>query len=165
MIIIEINDLVVKEIIQTVCASVTEQLSGIRLEEMSSRPEKIEDPMSVVVMSRGSFMSKAVMTLPHIFADRIVNEMSNGEVLSSDEKEAYFQEYVNIFFGRFISAVNNRTGRSSRFVIPVVLHGAYHETSESIYKNRVEVDMNGDAGVLRITMKYDVLPDYVSLQG
>ena len=165
MIVIEINDSIVTEIIQSVCASVTEQVAGIKLENISSAPVRIDNPLSVVVMSRGNFMSKAIMMLPHEFADRIIDRMSNGEELSPEEREAYFQEFVNIFFGRFISAVNNRIGRPSRFVIPVVLHGTYHETSESYYKNRVEVYMSGDEGKLRIIMKYEVLPDYVGSQG
>ena len=161
MITIEINDLVVEDIIRTVCPSVTEQVSGISLKSSDSKPVAgIDNPISVVVMSRGNFMSKAVMTLPFEFVSKIVDGMSKGSELSSEDREAYFREYVNIFFGRFISAINRKTGRPSRFVIPVVLKGKYQETAESAYKNRVEVSFEADDGDMQITMRYDVLPDY-----
>ena len=159
---IDISDVTVKEIIRSVCVSVTGQIAGVYLTESSSASATIDNPLSVVVMSRGKFMSKAVMTLSHNFADKIVDSMSKGEKLSQDEREAYFQEFVNIFFGRFISAVNNETGHPSRFVIPVVLHGTYQETTETIYKNRVEVDMDSSEGRLSIVMKYDVIPEFSS---
>ena len=101
--------------------SVTKQLAGIDLAESSSVPVDIESPLSVVVMSRGNFISKAVMTLPREFAVKIVDRMSNGRQLSKEDREAYFLEFVNIFFGRFISDVNNKTGHPSRFVIPVLI--------------------------------------------
>ena len=88
--------------------------------------------------------------------------MSGGEELSGEEREAYFQEFVNIFFGRFISAINNKTGHPSRFVIPQVVHGAYRDITEGMYDNAVEVDLSGEEGRLRIIMKYEVLPEYSS---
>ena len=109
-------------------------------------------------------MSKAIMTLPLGFVKKIVDGMSRGMELSSEDREAYFREYVNIFFGRFISAINKKTGRPSRFVIPVVLKGMYQETAESLYKNQVEVGFAADDQGMQITMKYDVLPDYGGIE-
>ncbi|MCR5686154.1 MAG: hypothetical protein K6G81_12215 [Lachnospiraceae bacterium] len=153
-----------EDIIKTVCPSVTEQVSGISLKNADSKPISIDNPISVVVMSRGNFMSKAIMTLPLGFVKKIVDGMSRGMELSSEDREAYFREYVNIFFGRFISAINKKTGRPSRFVIPVVLKGMYQETAESFYKNQVEVGFAADDQGMQITMKYDVLPDYGGIE-
>jgi len=161
---IEINDLVVEDIIKTVCPTVTEQVSGISLKNTDPKPVRIDNPISVVVMSRGNFISKAVMTLPLDFVKRIVDGMSRGTELSSEDRDAYFREYVNIFFGRFISAINKKTGRPSRFVIPVVLKGTYQETADPVYKNRVEVGFAADDGDMQITLKYDVLPDYGGIE-
>ena len=163
---IEISEQTVKEIILSVFATVTEQLSDIELTESPAVPEVIDDPVSVVVMSRGNFISKAVMTLPRGFAQTIVDRMSDGSELSQADREAYFLEFVNIFFGRFISAVNNKTGHPSRFVIPQLLQGAYQDNADtSMYNNSVSVGMSGKFGDLRIVIKYDVLPDYSKLQG
>ncbi len=142
----------------------TEQLTGIKLTDATSVPVNIEDPVSVVVMSRGHFMSKVVMTLPDRFAEQIVDRMSNGRELSKEEREAYFLEFVNIFFGRFISDINNRTGHPSRFVIPVLLKGTYTDTADTVYGNSVCAGMTGEYGEVRIIIKYDVLPDYSQLQ-
>ncbi|MCR5321894.1 MAG: hypothetical protein K6E85_01215 [Lachnospiraceae bacterium] len=163
---IEISEQTIKEIILSVFAAVTDQLADIELTEASSVPDVIDNPLSVVVMSRGNFISKAVMTLPREFAQTIVDRMSNGSELSESDREAYFLEFVNIFFGRFISAVNNKTGHPSRFVIPQLQHGAYQDNAESsMYNNSVSVGMSGEYGNLRIVIKYDVLPDYSKLQG
>ena len=149
----------------SVFASVTEQLADIELSEVISVPDEVEEPLSVVVMSRGNFISKAVMTLPRTFAETIVDRMSNGEELSGEDREAYFLEFVNIFFGRFISAVNNKTGHPSRFVIPVLVQGVYKDNADaSTYNNTVSVGMTGKYGELRIVIKYDILPDYSNLQ-
>ncbi|MCR5769317.1 MAG: hypothetical protein K6G45_12655 [Lachnospiraceae bacterium] len=109
-------------------------------------------------------MSKVVMTLPDRFAEQIVDRMSNGRELSKEEREAYFLEFVNIFFGRFISDINNRTGHPSRFVIPVLLKGTYTDTADTVYGNSVCAGMTGEYGEVRIIIKYDVLPDYSQLQ-
>lgn len=145
--------------------SVTKQLAGIDLAESSSVPVDIESPLSVVVMSRGNFISKAVMTLPRDFAVKIVDRMSNGRQLSKEDREAYFLEFVNIFFGRFISDVNNKTGHPSRFVIPVLIEGAYIDNTDTVYGNQVSAGLSGEQGDLKIVIKYDVLPDYSNLQG
>ncbi len=149
----------------SICISVTEQLTGIKLTESGSVPVNIEDPVSVVVMSRGHFISKVVMTLSGRFAGLVVDRMSNGRELPDEEREAYFLEFVNIFIGRFISDINNRTGHPSRFVIPVLLKGTYTDTADTIYGNSAGVTMSGEYGEIRINIRYDVLPDYSQLQG
>ncbi|MBP5331654.1 MAG: hypothetical protein J6Y89_07355 [Lachnospiraceae bacterium] len=125
----------------------------------------IDNPLSVVVMSRGNFISKAVMTLPRGFARTVVDRMSNGRDLTKEDRDAYFLEFVNIFFGRFISDINNKTGHPSRFVIPVLVEGAYVDNADTVYGNIVSVGLTGEYGDLRIIIKYDVLPDYANLQG
>ena len=85
MVTIEISDVTVKDIIRSVCISVTRQVAGVELKESTSVTGAIDNPLSVVVMSRGKFMSKAVMTLSHSFADKIVDEMCRGEQLSVED--------------------------------------------------------------------------------
>ena len=162
---IEISEQTVKEIILSVFAAVTNQLTEIELTESSAVPDIIDNPVSVVVMSSGNFISKAVMTLPREFARTIVDRMSDGSEMPESDREAYFLEFVNIFFGRFISTVNNKTGHPSRFVIPQLQQGIYQDnTDTSMYNNSVSVGMSGEFGDLRIVIKYDVLPDYSKLQ-
>ncbi len=105
------------------------------------------------------------MTLPRGFARKIVERMSNGRELPRDEREAYFLEFVNIFFGRFISDINNKTGHPSRFVIPVLVEGAYTDNADTAYSHMVSTGLTGEYGDLRIVIRYDVLPDYSNLQG
>lgn len=140
----------------------TEQITGIKLESPLPRRKHIECPISVVVLSKGIFKSKAVGTFPAGFADTVVNKMCHGELMSEEERDAYFKEYINIFFGRFISRINNEIGRASRFVIPVVLRGPYRETADAEYKNRVMVAFTGEQGRIEIELKYEMLPEFSS---
>lgn len=150
------------DVLKEVCLSVTEQISGFTLEEPPARKKRIENPLSVVVLSKGIFKSKAVGVFPNAFAEAVVNKMSKGEQLSNEEKEAYFKEYINICFGRFISRINNEMGRASRFVIPVLLKGTYRETADASYKNHIVVSLMSEQGRIELGLKYQVLPEYSS---
>lgn len=152
-----------KETIKSVYSMVTEQVSGISLTPSPARKKRIENPVSVVVLSKGIFKSKAIIFLPEDFEEYVVDRMNkDGAPLTPDDKDAYFREYLNMFFGRFISAVNNEIGRASRFVIPVLLRGTYRDTGTAIYSNRVEVDFMSEHGRVNIVMNYEVLPEYSS---
>lgn len=152
-----------KETIKSVYTMVTEQVTGITLTESPARKKRIENPISVVVLSKGIFKSKAIIFLPEDFEEYVVGRMNrDGSDLSPDDKDAYFREYLNMFFGRFISAVNNEIGRASRFVIPVLLRGTYRDTGTAVYTNRVEMDFMSEQGRISIVMSYEVVPAYSS---
>lgn len=142
--------------------SVTEQIADIRLDPPPARKKRIENPVSVVVLSKGIFKSKAIVIFPADFEDAVVHTMSDGVELEQEEKDAYFKEYLNIFFGRFISVINNEIGKASRFVIPVLLRGAYRESGATLYKNKVDISFMAEQGRIQIILSYDVLPEYSS---
>lgn len=162
MISIEIDDKFVEETYREVYYEVTKQIADLDVSAPLTRKKRIENPVSVVVLSKGIFKSKAVGVFPQEFVDIIVSRMSDGEQLTSSEKVAYFKEYMNICYGRFISRINNEIGHASRFVIPVVLSGTYRETGESDYKNRVEIGFSGEQGRTEMTIYYEVLPQHSS---
>ena len=159
---IEFNDAFVEEAFRDVYTTVTRQIAGIELEPPSTRKKKIECPIAIVVLSKGTFKSKAVAQFPAGFADEVVRRMSNGVVLSDEEKDAYFKEYMNICYGRFISRINNEMGRASRFVIPVILRGTYRETADSSYNNSIEIGFGSSHGRVEIVLRYELLPEYSS---
>ena len=148
--------------IDSVYRKVTEQVTGIKLESPPARKKKVENPISVVVLSKGVFKSKAVVVFPAKFIEAVIAGMSKCNTLSEEEGDAYFKEYMNIFFGRFISEINNVVGRSSRFVIPVLLRGSYRETAENEYSNRIDVGFMSEQGRIDFALKYEVLPEHSS---
>ncbi len=100
--------------------------------------------------------------LPGEFVNVVVDRMSGGELAEKGEREAYFKEYMNIFFGRFISKINNELGRASRFVIPVLLPGTYRDTTDMEYRNSLVTSFMSDYGRVEITFRYELLPEYSS---
>ncbi len=160
--VIGINDQFVAEVVDSVYSSVTEQLTGIQLKPPPTRKRRIENPVSVVVLSKGVFKSKAVVQFPAEFVEAVVDKMSSGAELSKEDREAYFKEYMNIFYGRFISKINNEIGRASRFIIPVLLRGPYRETAESDYSNRLVIPFMSDYGKIEFVLCYEVLPEHSS---
>ena len=160
--VIGINDQFVAEVVDSVYSSVTLQLTGIQLKPPPTRKRRIENPVSVVVLSKGVFKSKAVVQFPAEFVETVIDKMSNGAKLSRDDRDAYFKEYMNIFFGRFISKINNEIGRASRFIIPVVLRGTYRETAEADYSNKVVTSYMSDQGKIEFILCYEVLPEHSS---
>lgn len=137
-------------------------MTGIQLKAPPARKKRIDNPVSVVVLSKGVFKSKAVVQFPAEFVETVVDRMSNGASLSKDDREAYFKEYMNIFYGRFISKINNEMGRASRFIIPVLIRGSYKETAEADYSNRVETSYMCDQGKIDFVLSYKVLPEHSS---
>ncbi len=85
--------------------------------------------------------------------------MSRGAKLSKTDREAYFKEYMNIFYGRLISRINNEIGKASRFIIPVLIRGAYRETAEKDYDHKVQTSFLSDQGKIDFVMNYEVLPN------
>lgn len=148
--------------VRNVYSAVTAQVAGINLKPPPARKKRIESPVSVVVISRGIFKSKAVMMFSTEFVENVVNHMSRGESLSPEDRDAYFKEYINIFYGRFISKINNEIGRASRFVTPVILRGTYRETADMDYKNRMLIGFMSDYGKVEIILRYEVLPEFSS---
>ena len=115
-----------------------------------------------MVLSKGVFKSKTVAQFPAEFVETVVDKMSNGAELSKDDREAYFKEYLNIFYGRFISKINNEIGHASRFIIPVLIRGAYRETAEADYSNRIVRTFMCDQGKIVFVLCYKVLPEHSS---
>lgn len=134
----------------------------MQLKPPPTRKKRIENPVSVVVLSRGIFKSKTIIMFPTDFTEAVVKSMCKGAELSDEEKDAYFKEYVNIFYGRFISAINDEIGRASRFVIPVIIRGVYRETADAEYTNRIQIGFMSDYGKIDMMLKYAVLPEYSS---
>lgn len=162
MISIELTNAFVGDILEKVLIACTDKLTGIKLDTPQTRKRKIENPISVVILSKGIFKSKVVGTFPSAYAKSIVEKMSHGAELSEEEQDAYFKEYINICFGRFISCINNEIGHASRFVIPVLIRGAYKDTAEGVFKNRLDLVFCGPYGRIEFVVKYEVLPEHSS---
>jgi len=162
VIIIEINDRFIEETIRSVYSTVTKTVAQIELKEPPPRKKRIEAPISVVVLSKGIFKSKVVSTFPSLLVDEIVDRMSHNTPLSPEDRDAYFKEYINMCFGRFISRINNETGRASRFVIPVMLRGLYRTTQDDMFTDTARVDFGSDYGSVNMIVSYDILPEYSS---
>ena len=137
-------------------------MAQIELKEPPPRKKRIEAPISVVVLSKGIFKSRVVSTFPSLLVDEIVDRMSNNSPLSQEDRDAYFKEYINMCFGRFISKINNETGRASRFVIPVMIRGLYRPPQENVFADTARVDFGSDYGSVNMTVSYDILPEYSS---
>ena len=137
-------------------------MTGIQLKAPPARKKRIDNPVSVVVLSKGVFKSKTVAQFPAEFVETVVDKMSNGAELSKDDREAYFKEYMNNFYGRFISKINNEIGHASRFIIPVLIRGSYRETAEADYSNRIETSYMCDQGKISFVICYEVLPEHSS---
>jgi len=119
--------------------------------------------VSVVVLSKGIFKSRVVSVFSSQFVDKVVDRMSNGDNLSPEDRDAYFKEYINMCFGRFISQINNETGKASRFVIPVMIRGVYRLAQDnSTYADTAHVDFGSEFGNVNMTVSYDILPQYSS---
>lgn len=162
MINIEINDRFIEETIRSVYAAVTKVVAQIELREPPPRKKRIEGPVSIVVLSKGIFKSRVVSVFPSRLVEEIVDRMSNNSPLSPEDRDAYFKEYINMCFGRFISKVNNETGRASRFVIPVMIRGLYRENQSNMFTDTAKVDFGSDFGNVSMTVSYDILPEYSS---
>jgi len=145
-----------------VYASVTKTVAQIELTEPPPRKKRIEAPVSVVVLSKGIFKSRVVSTFPSLLVDEIVDRMSRNTPLSPEDRDAYFKEYINMCFGRFISRINNETGRASRFVIPVMIRGLYRSSPENQFSDTAHVDFGSDYGSVNMTVSYDILPEHSS---
>ena len=143
-------------------ASVTKTVAQIDLTDPPPRKKRIEAPVSVVVLSKGIFKSRVVSTFPSLLVDEIVDRMSRNTPLSPEDRDAYFKEYINMCFGRFISRINNETGRASRFVIPVMIRGLYRSSPENQFSDTAHVDFGSDYGSVNMTVSYDILPEYSS---
>ena len=143
-------------------ASVTKNVAQIELTEPPPRKKRIEAPVSVVVLSKGIFKSRVVSTFPSLLVDEIVDRMSRNTPLSPEDRDAYFKEYINMCFGRFISRINNETGRASRFVIPVMIRGLYRSSPENQFSDTAHVDFGSDYGSVNMTVSYDILPEHSS---
>lgn len=126
------------------------------------RRKKIGQPVSVVVLSKGIFKSKTLSVFPSEFVNKVVDRMSHGEQLSEEERDLYFKEYINMCFGRFISVINNQTGQSTRFVIPVMVRGTFKDEEAYEYKEGTSVDFDTDLGRVNISVNYEVLPQFSS---
>ncbi len=137
-------------------------MAQIELKEPPPRKKRIEAPISVVVLSKGIFKSRVVSTFPSLLVDEIVDRMSNNSPLSQEDRNAYFKEYINMCFGRFISKINNETGRASRFVIPVMIRGLYRPPQENVFTDTARVDFGSDYGSVNMTVSYDILPEHSS---
>ncbi|MCR5431869.1 MAG: hypothetical protein K6E95_04870 [Lachnospiraceae bacterium] len=160
---IEINDRFIEDTIRSVYPAVTQTVAQIELKEPPPRKKRIEAPISVVVLSKGIFKSKVVSTFPSLLVDEIVNRMSKNSQLSQEDRDAYFKEYINMCFGRFISKINNETGRASRFVIPVMIRGLYRTTTQdNQFSDTARVDFGSDYGSVNMVVSYDILPEYSS---
>lgn len=115
-----------------------------------------------MVLSKGIFKSKTIVLFPADYEEAVVEHMNDGSELDQEEKDAYFKEYLNIFFGRFLSLINNEMGRASRFFIPTLLRGTYKDTEANQYKNSVDVSFMSEQGRIQIILNYDVLPEHSS---
>ncbi len=116
----------------------------------------------MVVLSKGIFKSRVVSTFPSLLVDEIVNRMSHNSLLSEEDRDAYFKEYINMCFGRFISKINNEMGRASRFVIPVMIRGLYRGTPDNMFSDTAHVDFGSEYGSVNMTVAYDILPEHSS---
>lgn len=159
---IEVNDRFVADVVNEVLHEVTKQLTGIELKPPATRKKRIENPVSVVVLSKGTFKSKMVGVFPADFLDSVICGMGGGDDLTQEDRDAYFKEYLNMFYGRFISRINNEIGKASRFVIPVLLRGTYRETTAGMYRNEVTSEFLSDQGRITFDIYYEVLPEYSS---
>ncbi|MCR5521006.1 MAG: hypothetical protein K6F44_03740 [Lachnospiraceae bacterium] len=116
----------------------------------------------MVVLSKGIFKSRVVSTFPTHLVDEIVDRMSHNSPLSPEDRDAYFKEYINMCFGRFISQINNETGRASRFVIPVMIRGLYRMPQDNVFTDTARVDFGSDYGNVNMIVSYDILPEHSS---
>ncbi len=121
----------------------------------TGRKRHIDNPISAVIVSKGVFVSKIICFFPKKFLSEVVNSMSKGQKLGADDWEAYVKEYVNIFIGRTISKINNELGVASRFIIPVIMHGEYHESGYKVYDLSLDIPITTKYGILRIHAGYD----------
>lgn len=126
------------------------------------RKKRIEHPITVVVLSKGIFKSKVVSVFSTEFVNAVVDKMSQGEQLSAEDRDLYFKEYINMCFGRFISIINNQTGRASRFVIPAMVRGTLKEEEVYDYKERTSIDFGTEFGRVTTCVSYEVLPEFSS---
>lgn len=118
--------------------------------------------MSAVIISKGIFASRVILKFPKKFLLHVVDKMSRGEKLSEEDQTAYIKEYVNIFFGRTISKINNRLGKASRFIIPVIITGDYRESGYKKFDETLELALVSDYGTVKIRIDYDLLPEHSS---
>lgn len=162
MVRIEIDNLFVEDTFRTVFCNLTQKVSGVELQNPSSRKRKTSNPVSVVVLSKGAFKSKVIAIFPAAYIENVIKGMNSGELPPEDERDAYFKEYINMGYGRFISVINNEVGSASRFVIPVLLRGTYKEVIETAYSNCVDIDFVSDYGRIKVKVYYEVLPVHSS---
>ncbi len=88
--------------------------------------------------------------------------MSHNSPLSPEDKDAYFKEYINMCFGRFISRINDEMGRASRFVIPVMIRGLYRTPPDNQFADTARVDFGSEYGSVNMVVSYDILPEHSS---
>lgn len=118
--------------------------------------------MSAVILSKGIFSSRVVLRFPNKFLTAVVDTMSHGIELSEEDWNAYVKEYMNIFFGRTISRINNELGKASRFIIPVIIRGEYRESGYKTFDESIEMTFKSEYGTIKIRMDYDLLPEFSS---
>lgn len=142
---------------------VTKNITGISLSVESGRIKRTEHPVSVIVLSKGVFKSRVIFVFPAQFLHDVVDRMSRGEKLSDEDRKSYAKEYLNICFGRFVSTINNFIGKASRFVVPVIINGAYSEGGYAGSKDDiVQTVFATDYGTIKISIEYDLLPEHSS---
>lgn len=141
---------------------VTKQVTGIDIEPLTKRKKKVENPVSVIIISKGIFKSKVVGIFPRKFMNAVIEHMNDGKGITGEDGDSYYKEYLNMCFGRIISSINNEIGKASRFVIPILMDGAYDAEQEDEYKNRVNLIFSSEYGNIKIGIGYDVLPEHSS---
>ena len=79
--------------------------------------------------------------------------MANGKPLSSDMRELYVGEYINIVSGHVLTNINNKVGKTSRLTVPVV--GLSEHDDGKKYKEHCTLYFEAPCGSMKMDISYN----------
>lgn len=132
--------------------SVTEKIAGFPLRCCTDKKD-FKTGQNVKIHAEGFFSAYLYISMEASFEDAVLKGMANGKPLSSDMRELYVGEYINIVSGHVLTNINNKVGKTSRLTVPVV--GLSEHDDGRKYKEHCTLYFEAPCGSMKMDISYN----------
>lgn len=137
---------------------ITDKITRIQLKTWECEEIMPDIMVTGIITTKGVFHAYIICEIQENLYEGMIANMSEGNILSSDDKILYLKEYLNIVCGKALTDINNLLGSRTRLSVPRIVQGSYKIESKHEFIEQNQLCYCSDSGGMTVKVYYKFLP-------